>query len=295
MTAISDPYGRARAFLRDHARILERRLAECVLDGADPGPVVAAVGAYRNPDGGFGHALEPDTRCPTSQPLYAQVALGALAAAGAPPGAVDLGRLCDHLAAVAAPGPAVPLMLPGFSAYPHASHWDGVEDLPPGLNPTAAIAGLLHRHGAAHPWLDDATAWCLDTLEAGGPPTEAHALRCVLTLLEHVPARDRAGAIAAVVGPVLAETSYYRADPEDPRYGLTPLDLAPRPTSPWRSLFAEDLVAAHLDALLAEQQPDGGWPIRWEPPGEVSTWEWRGMVTLEAVATLVADGRLAPA
>ena len=37
-----------------------------------------AVAAYRNPDGGFGHALEPDGRCPGSQPLAIEFALGTL-------------------------------------------------------------------------------------------------------------------------------------------------------------------------------------------------------------------------
>jgi hypothetical protein len=41
--------------------------------------VVDALRGYRNPDGGFGHALEPDLRCPGSQPaptLYALEMLG---------------------------------------------------------------------------------------------------------------------------------------------------------------------------------------------------------------------------
>lgn len=291
-TSTTTPYERGRAFLRDNARILEQRLAENVFDGADAAPVVAAVGAYRNPDGGFGHSLEPDSRCPTSQPLYAEIALEALRTAGAEPDEAVLVSLCDHLASVAAPGGAVPLMLPGFAAYPRATHWQGVEELPPDLNPTAALAGLLHGFGATHPWLDDATAWCLDALEADGLPADAHALRCVLTLLEAAPDRQRAERIAGGLAAALPEAAFYRADPDDPEYGVTPLDLAPEPASPWRKLFGDDVIAANLDALAAEQQPDGGWPIRWEPPTEPSTWEWRGMVTLRALATLVADGRL---
>src|SRR5262249_44348145 len=43
-----------------------------------PGPRPGAVAAYRNADGGFGHALEPDTRCPGSQPLAIAFALSVL-------------------------------------------------------------------------------------------------------------------------------------------------------------------------------------------------------------------------
>jgi hypothetical protein len=44
----------------------------------------------------------------------------------------------------------------------------------------------------------------------------------------------------------------------------------------------------------ARQAPDGGWPIGWDPPSEASALEWRGMVTLQALRTLVSYGRLTP-
>ena len=46
-------------------------------------PVLEALRGYRNGDGGFGHALEPDLRCPTSQPAPTLHALGVLNEAGA--------------------------------------------------------------------------------------------------------------------------------------------------------------------------------------------------------------------
>lgn len=280
----------ARAFVRSHARILDQRRAEAILDGASPDPVVAAVLAYRNPDGGFGHGLEPDTRDPHSQPLYAQIALEAVASAGTRlPDDVATG-LCDHLATVAGADVGLPIMLPTFARYPRASHWQDVESFPPDLNPTAAIVGLLHHAGVRHPWVDDATEWCLAGLDADGPTGNAHTILNVLVLLEHLPDRARAERLADDVFAALDRIPYYRADPTSAEYGLTPLDYARTPQSPWRSRFDDDLIAAHLDVLAAEQQPDGGWPIRWEPPTEPSVWEWRGMVTVDALATLRAYG-----
>ena len=40
--------------------------------------VAAAVIAYRNADGGFGHAMELDVRAPDSMPLHCEIALRAL-------------------------------------------------------------------------------------------------------------------------------------------------------------------------------------------------------------------------
>jgi hypothetical protein len=62
----------------------------------------------------------------------------------------------------------------------------------------------------------------------------------------------------------------------------------------WRSLFADDVLDGHLDRLQCHQQPDGGWPLTWEPPGDAALLEWRGIVTLDALRTLVSYGRLSP-
>lgn len=280
--------------MQGHARILDQRRFDVLLDGGPAEPVIAAVLAYRNEDGGFGHALEPDTRCPDSQPLYAQVALEALASVGVRLPDAAAAALCDHLASVAGADVALPIMLPSFAHYPRASHWVGIESFPPGLNPTAAIVGLLHHMGVQDRWVDDASEWCLAALETDGPPDDAHTIACVLTLLAQLPDRARA---ARVVDQIFASLEsgavrHYRPDPADPEYGLTPLDLAGSPQSPWRGRFADEIIEAHLDQLADEQQDDGGWPIRWEPPTEPSVWEWRGMVTVDAVRALMAYGRM---
>ncbi len=56
--------------------------------------------------------------------------------------------------------------------------------------------------------------------------------------------------------------------------------------------FANDLTEAHLDALAARQQDDGGWPISWTAPSPASEFEWRGRWTLEALLCLRAYGRI---
>jgi hypothetical protein len=60
-----------------------------------------------------------------------------------------LRRACDYLAGVRSDG-GVLCVLPSIAAYPRAAHWRSA-DLPPGLNPAAAIAGLLHALGADIP------------------------------------------------------------------------------------------------------------------------------------------------
>ena len=74
----ADRFARARDFMLRNARLVDRHLFACLFEGASNEPIRDALRAYRNPDGGFGNALEPDKRCPESQPVDAEVALKTL-------------------------------------------------------------------------------------------------------------------------------------------------------------------------------------------------------------------------
>jgi len=80
--------GAAREFLFTHARVLERRLFAHRFAEGEPSEreaaaaVERAVDAYRNADGGYGQALEPDCRTPHSQPEAMRWALQVLTDVG---------------------------------------------------------------------------------------------------------------------------------------------------------------------------------------------------------------------
>ena len=62
----------AADFMAGHARVLDRRRFELLQGETDNAAgVLAALDAYRNPDGGYGWGLEPDLRSPESQPAAA--------------------------------------------------------------------------------------------------------------------------------------------------------------------------------------------------------------------------------
>ena len=292
---MDDAFAAGDRFLLNDARLLERRLfASCFLGQPATG-VVDALRGYQNTDGGFGHALEPDTRCPASLPIYVETAFQALATAGT----VDhdmVTRACDFLARTAqqaGAGGAVPLASDVIESFPRAAHW-GEWTYQPALNPTAGLTGLLYQLGIDHPWRAAGTAYCWQQLESGGLPDDAHALKETLVFLEHVPDRDRADQHAAALAKNLADVPMINLDPDAAEYGLSPLDLAPVATSRWRALFTDAQIDAHLDRLQKKQQDDGGWPIAWEPPSEAALSEWRGAVTLGALRTLTSYGRITP-
>jgi hypothetical protein len=280
----------ARTFIEANARVLDQRVARCLFDGEDPAAVVDAVTAYRNVDGGFGHGLEPDKRAPGSQPLDVEVAFEALAAVGARAPELLAGA-CDYLESVADADGAVPIAFPEIADHPHAVHWNEIP-LEPALNPTASILAYAHRLAADHPWVGRATEWCFRTLEQDGPPSEVHALRCVAWFLDAAPDRERAAALGPSIAAALPGAALYQPEPDADEYGVGPLELAPTPTSLARSWFDDDAIERHLVHLEQQQQADGGWPIAWQPPSPASLCDWRGMVTIHALRTLQAYGRL---
>ena len=280
---------RAAEFIWGHARLLERSVFACRFQGASADAVRTAVRAYRNSDGGFGHALEPDVRAPDSMPLHCELALHALEAAGLRHPEMA-GGICAFLEGVAEPSGRVPIVLPAVLDYPHAKHWDEPVFTGDSINPTGGLVGLLVAQGVSHAWLERATEWCWQRVEQ--PFEEAHEILAALTFLRHMPDRKRAAPLAREVAAQAEKAPYFLMDPADSRYGLTPLTLCSSPDAPGREVFADDLVEAHLDALAAGQQDDGGWPISFQPPSEAARYEWRGRWTLDALETLRAYGRL---
>jgi hypothetical protein len=283
---VSIDFPAAEQFVLREARVLERLRFARRFHGGSPDAVVAALVAYRNDDGGFGNSLESDLRGASSQPVPLERALEILdEVARFDPELVR--RACDWLASVSNDDGGVPFVLATVEDGPHAPWWesDGSSD----VNPTAGIAGLLHKHGVEHPWLAPATAYCFEALrelDHVGPDDAVS----VLGLLEHVPDE---GVFAALGERILKEL--VALDPHTEGYVKSPLEFAPRPDAPARRLFDDATIERHLDALAAKQQDDGGWPITWEPPSAAAVSEWRGVVTLRALEVLDAYGRPARA
>jgi hypothetical protein len=290
-TTTSIDIGAARRFIYDDARLLERHRLAVLFDGAPGSRALDALRPYRNDDGGWGHALEPDLRGPDSQVSGALSALEVLAELGtaADPAVASLvTETADWLASVALPDGRVPHVLPTAAAYP-AAPWMQPNE---GGMLTFAIAGYLWELGADHPWLDAATAWCWAQVEAEGGLVGGYPVKFAVHFLDAVPEPDRVAAAIERIRPLL------RADGTIPVGGgqddekLRPLDLSARPGAPSRALFSADQISAELDRLESEQLEDGGWDfdfLHWSPGQAV---DWRGIVTLGALQTLRAHGRL---
>jgi hypothetical protein len=277
--------GAAETFIWCAARLLDRhRYALLFADGSAE-PVLEALGGYRNADGGFGHALEPDLRCPASQPAPTLHALEVLDEAGAS-GSEMARDARAWIVSIAEGDGGIPFVLAGFEDYPHAPWWSPQ----PGSFLTFQLAAVLHAGGITDDeWLDRATDWCWRSIETTAQPG-AHWLMNACRFLDAVPDEQRArAAIASLVARV--DLSAFAGDGVDTE-GLRPLHLSPHPGSRSRDLVSETLIEAHLDAVESGQQKDGGWMFDFSAWSPAQTTEWRGVVTIGALTCLRDHGRL---
>ncbi len=287
---MTTPLLRAQDFVWRNARLLERHLFAWLFANGSREPVLQALRAYQNDDGGFGNALEPDKRCPPSQPVDVELAFYTLDTLGSFDDAMVM-RACDFLASIATPAGGVPFALPSVRLYPRAPWWQADDNLPASLNPTAAIVGLLLKHKIKHPWVDPATAFCWRAI-AESETRQFHELMPMITFLEYAPDRLQAERELKRVAARILEPGVVTMETYAEGYVKYPLDWAPRPDSFCRHLFSDQVIETHLRALAARQQEDGGWLINWETISPMVSLEWRGIVTLKALQVLQAYGVL---
>ncbi len=286
----------AAGFLASSARVLDRRRFALLFEDGDTETVMAAVDAYRNADGGYGWGLEPDLRSRSSQPGGALHAFEVFADL-APVVSGRAAELCDWLDAVTLPDGGLPFALPVPDPAACAPFWTGADSGTSSLQITAVVAAAAHRVAAAdpavdgHPWLARATEYCLRAVR--GLEAEPHAMVLAFAaqfLDAAAPRCPEAGDLAdALRSHVPANGLLHVAGGAEDEF-MRPLDFAPLPGGPARSLFAEGVVEAELERLASSQQPDGGWTVDFASYSPAAALEWRGHRTVQALTVLRANG-----
>lgn len=283
----------ASEFMATHARALDRHRHRTLFGDGTPETTLAALAAYRNPDGGFGWGLEPDLRSTESQPgaaLHAFEVFAEVAGSVRSPQAVEL---CDWLASVTLPDGGLPFALPVTNSAGCAPFWVNADPRVSSLQISAIVAEnahLLAAHDpevAAHPWLARVTEYCLSAIRELDRRPHALVLAFATRFLDAASdSRPEAAELLNGLRVHLPADGLVHVEGGSADEMMRPLDFAPRPGRPARSLFEPGVVAAELQRLANQQQPDGGWSVDFASYSPAAGLDWRGYHTVRALRLL---------
>lgn len=295
-------YLAARRFIYDRGRDLERLLFQHEFESAPAWPVLEALAAYQNADGGYGRGLEPDSHAEASGALATSVALRVLADLSVPASHPQVAAAVSYLAATLDPATGTwRIVPPETEAAPHAPWWaqDGLAERFGDfkLNPRPDILAQLLRLGVTVNWLPGLVEDVIREAEersAGG--LEMHDLIACARLLEALAESSvEFEGLRAVVEPAAVAAV---AGTTAGGYGIRALSLAPLPGSVLAEALGE-AVADELAAAPASQAEDGAWwpAWTWGEATETEAWEasrtaWAGIITLDTLRSLAAAGRV---
>jgi hypothetical protein len=301
----ADAYHRAHTFLASHARPLEYAVFQRTFGEGPTWPVIDAIQSFQNPDGGFGHGLEPDALTPVSGALATSVALRRLAEVEAPGDHPVVRAAADYLRTSLVPHERVwRIVPPETEEAPHAPWWDadGLEERFHAfrVNPKADLLALLYTLRTDEPdWLDALAEEVVRDLEAWAAAGETFGMHDVTASVSLLDAPDLPVPVRLRLHEVLVDVVDATVE-RDPGawsgYTLRPLAVAPRPGSAFAGRLA-DAVERNLDHLIDEQGDEGAWWPTWSWGRDDEVWErqrvaWAGILTLEALQRLRAFDRI---
>ena len=295
-----DALGRAESFLATQARPLERALWAWAKGDGRVEAVRTELAAFRHPDGGFGHALEPDIQSPGSSVYATTVALQTLLDLGATADDPLVAEAMAFLATRYQENHRAWAMVPSdLDTAPHAPWWELDENLKERLvNPRAEIVAYFLRWPGALPHESALSLLgeILPGLAKRSEDLEQHELLCALRLLRAPLARaDRTRLESVLRDPVNRLVGRDAAAWSE--YGLQPLWIAESPDAPYADELA-DAIAANVTWLVETQGENGAWSPAWDWSFiDANAWAkakqaWQGILTVKTLRALQAHGRL---
>src|SRR5580698_8416318 len=162
-----DRFEAAHRFVLENGRPLDGALLNFALGQGSAEAVMVALIAFQNPDGGFGHGLEPDMRSPASTAIATSIGLRHLVRVGASAKHPTVVGAIDWLdGALDRENGVWPIVGQDVGLAPHAPWWTWSEDMASNwngfrFNPTAEILAHLYH------WREATPAGVLESVEAG--------------------------------------------------------------------------------------------------------------------------------
>ena len=283
------------AHMATTARPLDRALLAWRLDSDETQRerAIAALATYQNPDGGYGHGIEPDMWCAGSGPLSTSVGLQYAHALGLPS---EHPAVMHALAYLAGQFDITTMQwratAAGVNDAPHAPWWHRDADGLSGIdrmweNPTVELLGYFQHYASSmNPFLlDDLAERAAQYLAAQPDVMEQHGLACFVRWYRLAPPEwqarilpDLRRGIAATIctDPQLWQTAYV----------ATPALVVESAADPWYDLVGAAAVLENAQlretlrttGCITPTWTWGQYPEQWE----IARSHWTGKLTAEA-------------
>jgi hypothetical protein len=286
-------YQKARAFIYRNARPLDIARWQYHFEGGGKDAVLTALAAYQNEDGGFGHALEPDSWSPNSVPMQTWQATEILREINFTDAAHPIiqGILRYLTSGAEFDGHFWNNTCSSNNDYPHAPWWHAdsgyVND--GNYNPTACLAGFIIRFaekgGELHRLGRRIAKEAFDAYAGKGSLDDMHTAACYIRLWQYC---EEAGAEDIIDLAALKERLC-----EQVKHSIT------QNTSEWETSYIckpsqffgsrdsvfyadnKDIAEYECEFIVKTQLDDGSWAVTWnwsEYPEEwaISKNWWKG-------------------
>lgn len=268
-------YNSVRRWMFRNARPLDIARWKYLFEDGSADEVLCALACYQNDDGGFGHALEPDSWNPYSSPIQTWRAFDLLREVGlTDPAHPLITGIVRYFTAQPQLWTAGNATVPSMNDYPHAPWWGHDDDVPEdgiSYNPAAAISGFLLRYADADSTVYAQAAACAQTLYRrflDAPLlNDMHQAYCLMELCDYLSDSKPPDGIDLVsfrekVTGQLAfcidrDTAAWTSG-----YVCTPSHFICSPNSPYASAMGE-YPALEADSIIDTLSPDGMWSVPW--------------------------------
>ncbi|HEU5140714.1 MAG TPA: hypothetical protein VFT51_12115 [Bacillales bacterium] len=282
----------ARQFMKQRARKLERAIFEYEFESAPYAKALEELVKYQNEDGGFGHGLEPDLRCPESSAIATTRALEILQLGHGQTGQNQvIEKALKYLEETFNEERFGWDIIPKEAERsPRAIWWDYGVFADNWGNPNADIVGYFIDYRSTYPLdkLEDLITYAIGYLIQSCDLKEMHELFCYLRLFERLGEEQQQkikGTLDEFVDNCVVKNPGDRQG-----YGATPLKVVDSPDSLYYPKYS-DVMPRELDGLIEQQTEEGSWEPDWiwhqfEDEWQNAKEEWKGVLTLDALRTL---------
>ncbi|NEZ57092.1 hypothetical protein [Adonisia turfae] len=293
----------SQQFIEQKGRPLEIARFHHAFNGASADSVVAALKEFQNPDGGFGHGLEPDLRTNDSSALCTSIAFQVFRSINGTSDhevvSVAIAYLLKTLDQKEWHWPIIPK---SAQQSPHAPWWEQSDDEETSelfsLNPTAEILGYLYDYQHLVPetiisQVSERVMGALSNTEQMG----MHDLLCCLRLMKTKTLPDefreqiRQAVAQQIDGTIEKNSAAWEG------YCLRPLQVIDAPDSPFMAGM-EEAVTANLAYEISTQSEEGAWSPTWSwgdmfpDAWQQAHQDWSGVITVETLLVLKRFGCL---